>query len=123
MPAPELTKDEEARLLFARKCNGDDHRFQWLSRSLTSNDDQRPPNGHPCICGATKHEAEYRCVDCAEYHEGDCDIGARMAFVMDCAMDAIDEIGHFPPEPGGRRWLIERGEYPADKFPGRLAED
>ncbi len=59
-----------------------------------------------------------RCIECGEHHEGDCDPAERLAFILDCAADAFDEVLGLPPEPGGRRWLIERGEYPAGEHPG-----
>jgi hypothetical protein len=54
----------------------------------------------------------YRCIHCAEYHEGNCKPSAIVAFRIDCFADILDELAGEPPEPGGRRWLIERGEYP-----------
>ncbi len=65
---------------------------------------------------------EMRCIECAECHDGECDETAKIAFIMDCALDALDEALGLPPEPGSRRWLIERGEYPPDGLPTKLKE-
>lgn len=64
-----------------------------------------------------------RCIQCGEYHQGECDKSIRLAFLMDCCLDTLDEYLGLPPEPGSRRWMIERGEYPKDKYPsGELEE-
>jgi len=58
-----------------------------------------------------------RCIECGEFHEGECDAIVRLAFVIDCGLDVLDEIIGLPPEPGSRRWMIARGEYPPDAYP------
>jgi len=55
---------------------------------------------------------DYRCTECGLRHEGDCDQKDKTAWALDCAMDRMDEVLGLPPEPGSRRWLIERGELP-----------
>ena len=60
---------------------------------------------------------KYRCVECGEYHDGECDEIEKLAFHMDCVLDNLDEMLDIPPEPGSRRWLIEKGEYPKDGYP------
>ncbi len=64
----------------------------------------------------------YRCFECAEYHMGDCDQKAQIAFRIECVMDGLDELLGLPPEPGGRRWLIAKGEYPEDVFPSGIKD-
>ena len=63
-----------------------------------------------------------RCVECGKFHEGDCDKCEIFAFAMDCALDALDEFLDLPPEPGSRRWFIERGEYPPNAYPSGVKE-
>jgi hypothetical protein len=58
-----------------------------------------------------------RCIECGEFHEGKCDPISKLAFITDCILDNLDELLDMPPEPGSRRWMIARGEYPKDKFP------
>jgi hypothetical protein len=58
-----------------------------------------------------------RCIECGEYHSCECDPIAKLAFQTDCILDKLDEILNLTPEPGSRRWMIERGEYPVDKNP------
>jgi len=55
-----------------------------------------------------------RCVECGEYHKGECDPVNKLAWQMDCSLDILDEILGLPPEPGSRRWLIIKGEYPKE---------
>lgn len=61
-----------------------------------------------------------RCVECGEFHEGECDKSAKLAFMMDCGLDALDEYLGLPAEPGSRRWMIARGEYPSNRYPSQL---
>jgi hypothetical protein len=39
-----------------------------------------------------------RCFECAEYHEGDCDEIAVLAWRMDCMLDALDELLDLPSD-------------------------
>ena len=58
-----------------------------------------------------------RCIQCGEYHQGECNPIYRVAFVLDCFLDSLDEYLDFPAEQGSRRDLIARGEYPAKAKP------
>ena len=59
----------------------------------------------------------FRCAECGEFHKGECDKVNKIVFAIDCFLDELDESLGMPPEPGSRRWMIERGEYQPDKFP------
>ena len=59
------------------------------------------------------------CTECAELHEGPCDLADRVAFKIDCVLDELDALLGFPPEPGSRRWLIAQGKYPLGVYPQR----
>lgn len=56
----------------------------------------------------------YRCDECGDWHIGKCELTDILAWTIDCALDALDEYLNIPPEPGSKRWLIERGELRAD---------
>ena len=62
-------------------------------------------------------KTNYRCIECAEYHEGDCDPKDKLAFAMDCVFEGLDELLDLPPEPGSRRWMVAHGEYPPNVRP------
>ena len=62
-------------------------------------------------------QPKFRCIECGEYHEGECDPKDQFVFAFLNVFDAFNEILGDPPEPGSRRWLIEQGEYPADTYP------
>lgn len=63
---------------------------------------------------------KYRCVECGEFHEGECDKSAKLAFMMDCGLDALDEYLGLPAESGSRRWMIANNEYPSNEYPAQL---
>ena len=58
-----------------------------------------------------------RCIWCGEYHQGKCDPIDRLAFLLDTALDGLDEYLNLLPEPGSRRDFIAKGEYPANANP------
>jgi len=86
----------------------------WLEREAAQ----------PALAPAEKVEQKkMRCIECGDFHDGDCDETARNAFVMDCCLDEIDAYLDIQPEPGSRRWMIDRGEYPPGAYPAYLKKN